>query len=206
VVATIAWLAAWNLARSGVPEMVRPVAALVVAAGLLVIARWAGLTACELGLARSDLGRGLRLGLLAIAVIGAVIVVAGLVPATRGWFDDERVDVDLSRLLFRVGVAIPVGTVLLEELAFRGSLLALLRRTMPTWPAATASSVLFGLWHVPPLIGSSIGVIAGTALATTAAGTGFCWLRLRSGSLLAPSLAHLATNAVTFAVAWASIE
>lgn len=43
-----------------------------------------------------------------------------------------------------------------------------------------------------------------TFLATTAAGVGFEWLRRRSGSLAAPALAHLATNSVTFAVAWAA--
>jgi uncharacterized protein len=34
------------------------------------------------------------------------------------------------------------------------------------------------------------------------AGVGFCWLRLRSGSLLAPALAHLATNVVALTLAW----
>ena len=47
------------------------------------------------------------------------------------------------------------------------------------------------------------GQSAGTVLATTVAGVGFGWLRVKSGSLLAPVLAHLATNSLTFAIAWA---
>ena len=35
------------------------------------------------------------------------------------------------------------------------------------------------------------------------AGVGFGWLRVKSGSLLAPVLAHIATNSLTFAIAWA---
>jgi membrane protease YdiL (CAAX protease family) len=203
LVATIVWLAVWNIARSHVADELRPMGALVVAAGILVISRWGSLSAAELGLARRFLGRGLRLGLLAFAAIAAVILVAGLVPAVRDWFDDPRVDVGWGAFLFRVVVAIPFGTVVLEELAFRGSLLALLRRIMSTWSAVIASSVLFGLWHLPSLTDASAVEMVGTMIATTAAGIGFCWLRLRSGSLLAPVLAHLATNAVTFTVAWA---
>ena len=32
------------------------------------------------------------------------------------------------------------------------------------------------------------------------------WLRLRSGSVLAPMLAHLATNGVTLVVAWFALH
>jgi uncharacterized protein len=40
--------------------------------------------------------------------------------------------------------------------------------------------------------------VAGTALA----GLVFCWLRLRSGSLLAPALAHWASNGLGYALAF----
>ncbi len=69
-------------------------------------------------------------------------------------------------------------------------------------------SVLFGLWHVNGVLhngsgGIAVGAVIGTVLATTVAGVGFGWLRVRSDSQLAPVLAHVATNSVTFAVAWA---
>jgi membrane protease YdiL (CAAX protease family) len=202
LLATLGWLVAWNLLRSSVPSLVRPYAGLVVAAGILAIARWAGISWSELGLARRDARRGLRMGLVAFAVITAVIVVAGLVPGVRELFDDSRVDVGPGGLAFRVLVAIPIGTVVVEEVAFRGGLLALLRRRMSTVAAVMTSSVLFGLWHLPPLDDPSAALAAGTLVATTIAGVGFCWLRLRSGSLLAPALAHLATNSVAYTVAW----
>ena len=36
--------------------------------------------------------------------------------------------------------------------------------------------------------------MAGTVLVTGVAGIGFCWLRIRSDSLLAPALLHWAVN------------
>jgi membrane protease YdiL (CAAX protease family) len=69
--------------------------------------------------------------------------------------------------------------------------------------------LLFGLWHVPPVWNTAngstvarIGAAIATVIATTVAGVVFCWLRLRSRSLVAPMLAHVATNSVTFVVAW----
>ncbi len=41
-----------------------------------------------------------------------------------------------------------------------------------------------------------------TVAVTLVAGLLFCWLRLRSRSLLAPVLAHLATNTVAFTAVW----
>jgi len=79
--------------------------------------------------------------------------------------------------------------------------------------------VLFGLWHVAPAIASAddnaaladvasasgglAATVVATVVTTTVAGFALCWLRLRSRSLLAPALAHVATNSVAFAVAWA---
>lgn len=44
--------------------------------------------------------------------------------------------------------------------------------------------------------------MAGNVLATAVAGAVFSWLRIRSGSLLAPALAHLGTNDITYVVGW----
>ena len=74
-------------------------------------------------------------------------------------------------------------------------------------PAATAiSAVVFGIWHVRPtlaglaandLVGGPVVRVVAVVSAgafTAVAGALFAWLRLRSGSLLAPVLLHLATN------------
>jgi membrane protease YdiL (CAAX protease family) len=106
---------------------------------------------------------------------------------------------------------IPLGTVLPEELAFRGLLLALLGRRYGVAAGTLLSSGLFGLWHVVASLGGGaanaamVGVVGGDAAGTmvrvvvtvgftSLAGVGFCWLRLRSGSLLAPILAHWTVN------------
>jgi uncharacterized protein len=115
-------------------------------------------------------------------------------------------------------VVIPLGTVLPEELAFRGVLLALLGRRYGVRAGTLLSSGLFGLWHVLPSLGGGVAnaTIAGvvgadaagsavrvvvTVLFTSLAGMVLCWLRLRSGSLLAPVLAHWTVNGLGVIVA-----
>ena len=186
------------------------------------MARAAGLTAAELGLARADFGSGARAGAIAIGVIAGIIAVAAavatVVPGLPDLLDDDRVNVPLSGLLFETLVQTPLGTVALEELAFRGVLLALLLRRLPPVPSTAVCSALFGLWHVMPTLGtatqnagvadsaatpSGLALIVGAnVLATAAAGAVFCWLRLRSRSLLAPALAHLGVNDTAFVAGW----
>jgi membrane protease YdiL (CAAX protease family) len=103
-------------------------------------------------------------------------------------------------------VIIPLGTALFEETIFRGVLLGVLMRATARRAAVITSAVLFGLWHVPAALSdaqgesaaATVGILAGTIAVTTVAGVLFAWLRLRSGSLAAPVLAHIATNSVTY--------
>jgi membrane protease YdiL (CAAX protease family) len=41
---------------------------------------------------------------------------------------------------------------------------------------------------------------------TFVAGLVFCWLRLRSRSLIAPVMAHFATNGLALAAAWFTVH
>jgi CAAX protease family protein len=217
LLATIGLLGFADVARSAwVPGSAHLAFNLGLTAATAGIAVAAGLTADELGL--RNVRAGLRWGGGAFAAVAGVVAAAALVAPGWSVFEDDRVEISTGELLRKVLFTIPVGTVLLEELAFRGSLLAQLRRITSTGPAVAASAVLFGLWHVPgawksagdnaalaDLAGSTsgrLGAVIGTVAATTVAGTGFAWLRLRSGSLIAPSLAHLATNSVVFTAAW----
>jgi membrane protease YdiL (CAAX protease family) len=215
---TIAVLAVFNVTRHVLSSGAQFPLNVAMAGVVLALARWPHLSASELGLSRADLGRGVRYGAVAAAIVLTVLLVAAIVPATRGAFDDSRADVGAGRMLVEVLISVPLGTVLLEELAFRGSLLGLLRRLGSTTRAVIVSSVLFGLWHIAPALstagdnsslpgtsssGGGLAVaVVGTAVATTVAGLVFCWLRLRSGSLVAPMLAHIATNSGAFFVAW----
>jgi membrane protease YdiL (CAAX protease family) len=80
--------------------------------------------------------------------------------------------------------------------------------------AALLSSLVFGVWHVLPTLGSletnpgaaatqgslwlQVGAVALVVVATGVAGMFFSWLRLRSGSILAPWLAHTGFNAIGY--------
>lgn len=184
---------------------------------LLALARRAGCSWDELGLGRSQVGRGLRWALVAVVVVAAGYLAVALLPATRELLVDRRVGaLAPAAVLFQAFVRVPFGTVLLEETAFRGVLYGLLVRDGRGWVRATAvSSVLFGLWHVLPalglptvnpiLSGATAGdpfraglVVLGAVAVTGLAGALLCELRRRSGSLLAPAGLHVAVNSLGY--------
>jgi membrane protease YdiL (CAAX protease family) len=132
---------------------------------LVAIARAQGLTTADLGLARSGWPAGLRWGATAAALVGTAYALAYVTgPVQEALPDGEG---GLGRTaLWTVLVVIPLGTVLPEELAFRGLLLALLGRRYGLLAASLLSSGLFGLWHVVPSLGG------GTATTTMASVVG----------------------------------
>ncbi|CAM5642557.1 hypothetical protein GCM10010222_59160 [Streptomyces tanashiensis] len=218
VVLTVAVLVAANLLLHRWTGPLRLIAAVAVAALLLGVLRWAGGTAADAGLAPGTRARGARWASVLIGIVAAVYLVGALLPATRSLFEDRRYDgMTGGELAVRVLVVVPVGTVLVEEVAFRGVLYGLVRRARGTVWATTVSSLLFGLWHVlpslhlatakPALTGvfgesalGSVLAIGGAVLFTAAAGVLFCELRRRSDSLLAPMGLHWAVNAFGYVV------
>jgi membrane protease YdiL (CAAX protease family) len=179
---------------------------------LLVIARGERLATADLGLARSTWPAGLRWGAATATFVGAAYALAYLVPPVRQALPET--DGEIGRaVLWAVLVVIPLGTVVPEELAFRGLLLALLGRRHGVLAGTLLSSGLFGLWHIVASLGGGpantamVGVMGSDAAGTVArvtvtvafttlGGVVLCWLRLRSGSLLAPVLAHWTVNAL----------
>jgi membrane protease YdiL (CAAX protease family) len=203
-----------NITRSAVvPSRFHLVFNLALAAVAVAIGVAAGMSVAELGLSRADLPRGLRYGAVVAGLVTVVVIVAALVPAFSSAFDDDRVEIGFGAMLVKALVVIPIGTVLVEELIFRGVLLGLLRRITPTVVAVLVTSILFGLWHVYPawrgdaenqalVSAGKLSTVLGTMAATTLAGLVFGWLRVASRSLVAPMLAHCATNSVPFIAAW----
>jgi uncharacterized protein len=183
-----------------------------------VLARILEMGRGELGLDPRHAPAGMGWGAGAASVVVVAVAGAAFVPALAGAFDDDRVAIDFGSMLVKALVVIPVATVLLEELAFRGVLLAALLRRIGVWPAIVWSALAFGLWHVPGAWRSAganavvagaagsgagrVGVVLATVAATTLAGLVFAWLRLRTRSLLAPILVHTATNVTPFVAAW----
>jgi membrane protease YdiL (CAAX protease family) len=174
---------------------------------VLAAAAASGLTATDLGLGRAELLTGLRLGSrLAAATAGGWLAIA-VVPAARPVLRDKRITGLTGRqVAYQVLVRIPAGTVLWEETAFRGVLQAALRRVMPGGGAVAVASGVFGIWHIRPTIGAlrvnklaagpgmTVAAVTAGVTATAAGGALLSWLRVRSGSLAAPVLLHLATN------------
>ena len=222
--AAVLLLAAFTATHYAAPKPVPVIAAPLVAVALLVLARRAGLTWDDLGLGRLSWRRGAAYGLTAVAAVATVYAMAAVLPVTRAAFLDVRYHLPTASALVTAFVIIPVGTVLLEEIAFRGVILGLVRRHRGAVWATVVSSVLFGLWHIVPslrlnetnpaveaVVGSGIGarvaVIAAVVGFTALAGVLFCELRHRSGSLLAAAGLHWATNGLGVVVAtvlWAA--
>ena len=209
LVTALAILVAWNVAgRPALPERWHLLGSLIVGALVLLVARVALLSWSELGLGPAALRPGLRWGAAAFGVIGGVVVLASLLPATRHLFSSTRADITPAQLWLEALVTIPLGTAVVEERAFRGVLLGMMLSRLRVVPAVAVTSVLFGLWHLDPILTGAgsmshrAAVAAGTFVATTVAGVGFAWLRIRSGSLVAPIMAHVATNSVSLVAAW----
>jgi len=207
----LAVLAAGLVVDQAVPGAGAHVAVgLGLAACLVAVARAAGLAAADLGLARAAWPAGLRWGAAAAAVVGAAYALAMLIAPLRDALPDGDDDIGRSALVAAL-VVVPLGTVVGEELAFRGLLPALLVGRWGERAAVLVSSGLFGLWHVLPSLGGgaanatitgavggggpgTAGRVAVTVLFTSVAGVVLCWLRRRSDSLLAPVLAHWTVN------------
>ena len=201
---------AWNLvAKEWLPSAAWVPANCAVAAVLVVVARTNDLEWEELGLRRDRLTRGLAVGITAAAAVLLVLAVAVVLPGTEDFFDDAKIAADsVGSRIFDPLVRIPLGTVVLEETLFRGVVLGLALRRWSVVTAVLVTSAFFGLWHVVPTPGSDdgLGVILGTLAVTTVAGVLFSWLRLRANSILAPMLAHVATNSFAYLAVVVTLE
>jgi CAAX protease family protein len=206
------WAAAligWNnlAGRQAWHQRWYPLANLGATGTALAAASASGLTADDLGLRRERLGAGLRWAAGPAGALAAGWIVAAAVPASRPALADQRItSLSWPQVAYQVAVRIPAGTVLWEEVAFRGVLQAFLRRVLPGPAALAVTAAVFGIWHVRPTVEalrinqlttsrrSMAGSVAASVAATAAAGLLLSWLRERSGSLAAPVLLHLSAN------------
>ena len=171
----------------------------------------------DLGLSARALKRGLVWAAVMFALFAAGFAVfaaaTAALPVLAAWVSDLNVTAPSHTVLLQALVTIPLGTVLIEEVAFRGALPALLGRAgAGTRTAILGSAVLFGLWHVAPSLtealhatasaGAVVAAVLGTVAFTTASGVGLGWLRHRSRSLLPPMMVHLATNSLGLGLLW----
>ncbi len=179
----------------------------VLALGLLDGCTWG-----DLGLAPRTWISGAIWGGVLVGLVFAVYAVGYSWRRTRAAFHDTNIaGLSLPRLFWQSLVELPFGTVLFEEIAFRGVLWAMLARRYGVVWATVWSALLFGMWHILPSLDlhlrnerlASVGgggwwartvAIAGSVLTTAVGGVVFAGLRIGSGSLLAPMGLHWATN------------
>jgi membrane protease YdiL (CAAX protease family) len=215
--AAVGFAAAYNVAfHRWLPKRAHTLANVGAAAALVATARVAGESWEELGLDPAHFASGVRAGVRAAVPISAIVGAAIAVPATRGFMSDDRITATSRReATFETLVRIPIETAASEEIIFRGVLLGLACRTRHPLYAIASTSLLFGLWHVLPTLQSlergtaddatdgdparitaaAVSVVAATA----GAGAALAWLRLRSGNVMAPIIAHAALNMTAFA-------
>ncbi|MFV0317582.1 MAG: lysostaphin resistance A-like protein [Microthrixaceae bacterium] len=223
--AVIAVLAFSNvMANEVIPDWLYVPWNLMIAVVLVTIAlRWDHQCMETMGLARDKITSGLRLGIPVSVVIAAFYLIGVAIPWTRDLFMDERSDIPAIEMLYKVLIEIPFGTVLLEEIAFRGILPAMLRSRLR--PAArqglaadAIAACLFGLWHILPSLSLGtandsleidadplvlqIGGVVVSVLTTAVLAMVLSWTRNRTDSVAAPAALHATNNSAASLAAW----
>lgn len=191
-----------------------------VAVVLVLIAARGGAGPVAVGLGIRHWHRPVGIGLLLAAGTACLFGLVMVIPATREAFFDSRVaGSGVAGMLYQVFVRIPLGTVVLEEVAFRGVLPALMGASPAIrwrWGPVLGASFLFGLWHILPSLGIATGnqavadAFGGDQLLTTLlaigamvlAGILLCALARLGKGIKTTMLLHWATNALGFVAAW----
>jgi membrane protease YdiL (CAAX protease family) len=173
---------------------------------VLAAAVASGLTSADLGLGPGSWRLG-RAGTGWTSAVAAGWLLIATVPASRPVLADKRsAGLNGRGVAYQAAVRIPVGTVLWEEVAFRGVLQASLRRVLPVPAAIAVTSGVFGLWHIRPTWQAlrtnnltddrrqAVARVSAVCAGMAASGALLSWLRERSGGLAAPIALHLVTN------------
>ena len=132
--------------------------------------------------AAAEFGRGLALGAGMIAVVSAVLALAGSLRITGASLNTGIV----------IGLMMGVGAGFAEEILFRGVLLRLLDQHFGSWPALTVTAALFGGMHLLNPGATMWGAIAIMIEAGVMLGAAYLYTR----RLWLPIGIHLAWNAV----------
>ena len=163
--------------------------------------------------------RGVAWGMALMVLTGIAMATAVLMPVFNNLFHDRRVHDGVGVLLYQTVVRIPLGTVLLEEVAFRSVLPAMFATRWGVVRGSVAASLLFGVWHVLPALtlnrvnpvagdvfgsgaGSVVAAVVFAVVGTFLAGLWWCWIRYRARSIAATMIAHVATNSIGYLIAW----
>ena len=184
VLALAAALIGWSLAVPRLPSRWQPVLNMVLGTALATLSR------APLGLGPPALWSGVRLGMAAAVPVALGVAASTALPPVREAMAERDLPDAVGRWL---ALDIPLGTVWSEEAAYRAALGTLAVDAFGPVGGRLLQSAAFGLSHIADARGTGEPVVP-TVLVTGAAGWLFAWLYERSGSLVAPMLAHLAVN------------
>lgn len=191
------------------------VAGAVLIGASLVAARALRLTAESLGLRRAGAARGTAIGVVAAGAVAAIGVGAlrlapSLIGQPVGYAPLAHVSGD--ELARHIALFLPLGTVVPEELAFRGTLLGGLLARYRVRIAVIASAFTFALWHGTvawfTVMNTSLPVVliipamAGALVVVFAGGVVMAGMRVATGTLATSVAAHWAFNAVILVGLW----
>ncbi len=197
---------------------------LSMAALLLLLSARGGAGPVAIGLNIRHWHRPVGVGLLLAGGTALLFALGMVLPATSHAFLDTRSGgATVATMLFVVLVQIPLGTVVLEETAFRGVLPALMGAAPAIrwrWVPVLGSSILFGLWHILPSTGigqanAAVGETLGTdpwitttaaVLSMTLAGVLMCLMARLGKGIKTTMLLHWATNSLGFFAAWLLLQ
>lgn len=191
--ALAAMLVGWSFTAPRVPRPWRTPAQAGLA-GLLIV-----LTRAPLGLRPPRLWRGLRVGVVAATSTATVVAMTTKLPLVRAGMAGRELPRPAPLWLL---VQIPLGTVCAEEAAYRAALAAAGSAAFGPTAGRLLQASAFGLSHIADARATAEPVLP-TVVATGVAGWVLGWLGERSGSLVAPMLAHLAINETGAAAALA---
>lgn len=185
----------------------------------LIVAQRAGLDGAAMGLRATAWSRGAAIGVVGGAVIalGGVLglQLASLIVGGPVVYDPLR-GVTEADLVRHVLFFLPLGAVLPEEIAFRGTLVGLLRGHGAR-AALLGSAGAFALWHAAVAVvtvsdttiaASSpwfLPAIIGALAVVFAGGMVLAWLRLATDTLATTIAAHWVFNATLLVGLWATL-
>ena len=168
--------------------------------GIFLFLAWlSGLSTDQLGLTLPDLPRTIGLGMV-IGLSTQLFIYMVTSWAIWRWGRDLYSPLVIRNILpRRTSEWLPVAlafipAVGMEELLFRTLWLGLFGSVLPVWALIIATSVVFGIMHLPQ---GKLGVIL-----TGSINIFFCWLFIWSGTLALPFVAHYTVNLVQVIVAY----
>ncbi|MBX7432314.1 CPBP family intramembrane metalloprotease [Mycobacterium sp. Y57] len=177
-------LIGWSALSTRIPARWHPLPHILFGTAL------AALTGAPLGLRPPAVWAGLRTGAAAAAPVLVGVAASTAIPPVRNGMASRTLPSSTSRWLL---LRIPLGTVWSEEAAYRAALGTAAAGAFGEQGGRLFTAAVFGLSHIPDARAVGEPVLP-TVAVTGVAGWAFGWLFARSGSLVAPMLAHASVN------------